>query len=162
MKTTKIDKLNQDRVFADGLGKHFSKSETIHVNGEPRRVSDLVTQFEDHEALVKRTAVARSEWLKLAAREGAASAELQPAVNAIGAHVRNTFGIGSEVYTDFGLKERKVGQRTALNKAQAAAKAKKTREADHPKAARPAVSPVSSEPTPPPPAATNGTPRSGA
>jgi hypothetical protein len=159
MKTTKIDKLNQDRVFAGGLGKHFSKSETIHVNGTPRKVSELVTQFEDHEALVKRTAVARSEWLGLAAEEGAANAELQPVVQAIGAQIRNTFGIGSEAYTDFGLKERKVRNQSALSKGLAAQKGQKTRQARYPRGAPSAVSLAPSEPTPPPSPAANGAPR---
>jgi hypothetical protein len=160
MKPTKLDQLNQARVFAAALGKHFSKSDTVHVNGEPHKVSDLVTTFEDHEALVTKSVVARTEWLQLAAQAGESEVQIQPLVAGIGAHVRANFGIGSAAYNDFGLKEHKVGRRTADAKAQAAKKARKTHAARHPKVASATSEPVTEPPTPPTPATggTNGKP----
>jgi hypothetical protein len=153
MRTTKIYQLNLARVFADGLGKHFSKSDVVHVNGRPYKVSELVTKFEDHEALVTKSIVARTEWLQLAAQAGAAEIEMQSFVESVSAQVRGRFGLGSQAYNDFGLKERKVTRRSAVTKAQAAEKAVKTRAARQPRAA-----PAPSEPATPPSPATNGPP----
>jgi hypothetical protein len=153
MRIPKLDQLHQARVYAEALGKHFSKSDTIPVNGEPHKVSDLVAMFEAHEALVTKSVVTRAEWLVATGQADASHAALQPLVDGIGAHVRANFGVGSSAYIDFGLKEHKVGKKTADVKARAVTKAAETRKARHPKGASaqsgPAPEPVT-PPSPPP------------
>jgi hypothetical protein len=154
MKTNKLSQLNQARVYADGLDKHYSKSETVPIDGTPHKASDLAARFRNQEALVTKTMVARAEWLKVAADAEAADQELQPLVKGVAAHVRANFGVGSTAYNDFGLQERKVAKKSATTKAQAAVKAVQTREARHPREAAPAEP----APAPPPAGGGNGTP----
>jgi hypothetical protein len=120
-------RLNALKEYA-GNGKNKG---TIGMNGEDRKVSDVIAIYQG--CLDSRAALAKSRTqvkTALAAKTNAEQARVA-ADQALSAWVITKFGAGSQEALDFGFAPRKKASLTSTDKAKAAAQAKATREARH-------------------------------
>ena len=103
---------------------------TLLIETKTMKVADIVKTFQDHITMMHATAAARTDWLKAAADEQTAWANvIDPLLKGLRNYLVAAFGVTSAVFLAFGFPVRKVGQPSSETRTQGVQKARATRKA---------------------------------
>jgi hypothetical protein len=124
---TKETRYARAQKLQEGLAKHFPKGKTISIGGVDYTPAVLTSQLQATIDTSKDTDTKKAAFHAAVEAEQEAQQNAQPALVGFPAYLYLTFGGSSEVLADFGLPARKRRVPTVQTKADAAAKARKTR-----------------------------------
>jgi hypothetical protein len=169
-KNTQASQMAADQSLIDGFTKHAATLLTLLVGGSTVKTSDLVTVLQARIAAIKAAIAAKAAFMAAVAAMRDEIAKTAALVSGARQALKVAYAGQADQLNDFGLQPPKVRTPlTAEEKAQAAAKATATRQANHPNAgkkskvtpvaAAPAATPVApaeAQPAPAAPAATGG------
>ncbi len=116
-----------DRSMIAGIEKHLTKSESITLNNEKYRVSDLVRVLESRVEAHAPVAVAKAAWLKAARVKEERLTETDALVHAMKMFFLARYGSEGDILADFGLAPKTKRTPTVAEKYAATTKAKATR-----------------------------------
>jgi hypothetical protein len=124
-----------DQSLIDGFTKHAATLVTLLVAGSTVKTSDLVTVLQARIAVIKAAVAAKAAAMVAVAAMRAELAKTAALVSGTRQALKAAFAGQADQLGDFGLHVPKVPTPlTADEKAQAVAKAKATRQANHPNA----------------------------
>jgi hypothetical protein len=127
-KPTRKDRL---RTLIAGVQKHFSSGSLV-LAGQTIPTAQLVLRIEQDIDATDAAIQAHTAWIEKVQVERNSHRELAPLLRALHSTVLGQFGEAKDaaiILGDFGFTPRKVAQRPAAGKAQAAAKSRATRKA---------------------------------
>ncbi|HEX8794250.1 MAG TPA: hypothetical protein VF765_25075 [Polyangiaceae bacterium] len=136
-KTNHATQMAADQAMIDGLTKHAATLLTLLVGGSTVKTSDLVLVLQARIAAIKAAIAAKAALMAAVAAMRDEIAKTAALVSGARQALKVAFAGQADQLGDFGLKPPKVRTPlTAEQKAEAAAKAKATREANHPNAGK--------------------------
>jgi hypothetical protein len=137
-----------DQSLIDGFTKHAATLLTLLVGGSTVKTSDLVTVLQARIAVIKAAIAAKAALMAAVAAMNAEMAKTAVLVSGARQALKVAFAGQADQLGDFGLQPPKVRTPpSAEAKAQAAAKALATRQANHPNAGKKSkVTPVAAAP----------------
>ena len=129
-------KINNNAVVVDAVTKriqalktHVASKAQIGMNGQKRKLADVVAIYQSSLDTRAALAIKRTELQAALAAKGSAESARREADTALEAWVIQEYGAGSQQALDFGFTPPKKAVRTVEEKAQAKARAKATRTA---------------------------------
>ena len=131
MKTTRINRQEQDRKILSGIDQYLAAVKTITIAGKDYVPGDLKPLFQADLDAAAASDAAKAAWKLAVVAERQARARVAFIRRALHAFVALTYGDPSQALADFGFPPKKTGVPTAETKAQALAKRSATRKARH-------------------------------
>src|SRR5215472_12024590 len=160
MKTTRINRQEQDRKVLSGIDQYLAAVKTITIAGKDYAPSDLKPLFQADLDAAAASDAAKAAWKLAVVAERQARARVAFIRRALHAFVALTYGDPSQALADFDFAPKKTGAPSAETKAQALAKRSATRKARHIMGSRQRkkIKAPAPQPSPAPVAAADGGP----
>jgi hypothetical protein len=129
-KVAKVSRQARLQKILSGISSRFSGMSSIMLGGKTVVLSDLVKSIQTELDDIAASAQAKDAYAAQVQKERTARASLTPTLRQLKSYVMGSFGDTQDsvqALGDFGFTPRKVGKKTAAEKAQAQEKAKVTR-----------------------------------
>ncbi len=127
---SKVVLINMEENLISGLAK-LAPDVSLPVAGKLVTSKELQAQIQAHVDTMNSSNDARAKFLELVGLDKSQRAGIKPILDAVRSYAAGLYGENSAEFASFGLKPRKVAQRTPLSKVEAAEKLRATRVARH-------------------------------